>query len=284
MEIVVGKLAGFCFGVNNAITKVTELIKNEKDLYCLGELVHNRQVVESLEGQGITTVENIDEVPEGAKLIIRAHGIPPIIYQKAKENKNEIFDYTCPKVLKTHDDVLKHKKEHYIFICGVKNHPEVVATQGFSGQNSYVIETDEDLIQAILKFKQSKMNKIYMISQTTFSLKKFNNFVEKISEELKEYPIEINNSICASTRTRQEEAEQISKKVDYMIIIGGKNSSNTKKLYEIAKENTTSIHIQTKEQLDLEEIKKYKKIGITAGASTPKENVQEIVDILEGIK
>lgn len=284
MEIVVGKLAGFCFGVNNAITKVTELIKNEKDLYCLGELVHNRQVVESLEGQGITTVENIDEVPEGAKLIIRAHGIPPIIYQKAKENKNEIFDYTCPKVLKTHDDVLKHKKEHYIFICGVKNHPEVVATQGFSGQNSYVIEIDEDLIQAILKFKQSKMNKIYMISQTTFSLKKFNNFVEKISEELKEYPIEINNSICASTRTRQEEAEQISKKVDYMIIIGGKNSSNTKKLYEIAKENTTSIHIQTKEQLDLEEIKKYKKIGITAGASTPKENVQEIVDILEGIK
>lgn len=284
MEIVVGKLAGFCFGVNNAITKVTELIKNEKDLYCLGELVHNRQVVESLEEQGITTVENIDEVPEGAKLIIRAHGIPPIIYQKAKENKNEIFDYTCPKVLKTHDDVLEHKKEYYIFICGVKNHPEVVATQGFSGQNSYVIETEEDLIQAILKFKQSKMNKIYMISQTTFSLKKFNNFVEKISEELKEYPIEINNSICASTRTRQEEAEQISKKVDYMIIIGGKNSSNTKKLYEIAKENTTSIHIQTKEQLDLEEIKKYKKIGITAGASTPKENVQEIVDILEGIK
>jgi 4-hydroxy-3-methylbut-2-enyl diphosphate reductase len=284
MEIVVGKLAGFCFGVNNAVTKTSELIKKEKNLYCLGELVHNRQVVESLEKQGITTVENIDEVPKEAKIIIRAHGIPPIIYEKAKQNKNEIYDYTCPKVLKTHDDVIEHKNEYYIFICGVKNHPEVTATQGFSGENSYVIETEEDLNKAILEFKQSKMNKIYIISQTTFSLKKFNNFVEKISEELKEYSIKVNNSICASTRTRQEEAEEISKKVDYMIIIGGKNSSNTKKLYEIARENTKSIHIQTKEQLNLEEIKKYMKIGITAGASTPKENVQEIVDILEGIK
>lgn len=284
MEIIVGKLAGFCFGVNNAVTKASELVKKETNLYCLGELVHNRQVVDSFEQKGVTTVENIDEVPQGAKLIIRSHGISPEIYQKAKQNQNEIYDYTCPKVLKTHYDVEEHKKESYIFICGVKNHPEVVATQGFSGENSYVIENEEDLNQAILKFKQSKMKKIYIISQTTFLLKKFNEFTQTISEKLKEYPIEINNSICASTRTRQEETEEMSKNVDYMIIIGGKNSSNTKKLYEIAKENTKSIHIQTKEQLDLEEIKKYAKIGITAGASTPKENVQEIVDILEGIK
>lgn len=284
MEIVVGKLAGFCFGVNNAVTKATQIVKNEKNLYCLGELVHNRQIVDNLEKQGMITVENIEEVPLGAKLIIRAHGAEPEIYKKAKENQNEIHDYTCPKVLKTHDDVEKHKKESYIFICGVKNHPEIVATQGFSGENSYIIETEEDINQAIIKFKQSKMDKIYIISQTTFSLKKFNEFVEKISKELKEYTIKINNSICASTKSRQEEAEQISQNVDYMIIIGGKNSSNTKKLYEIAKENTTSIHIQTKEQLNLDEIKKYKKIGITAGSSTPKESIQEIVDILEGIK
>lgn len=284
MEIIVGKSAGFCFGVNNAVTKVAKLIKEEKLVYCLGELVHNRQIIEGLEKEGLVTLDNIKEVPKGAKLIIRAHGEPPESYKKAEKNQNKIYDYTCPKVIKTHEDVEKNKKESYIFIIGVKKHPEAIATKGFSGKNSYIVETKEDIKEAIQNFQKSKLKKLYIIAQTTFSLKKFNNLVEEISEELKDYEIEVNNSICASTRIRQEEAEKISKKVDYMIIIGGENSSNTKKLYDIAKENCTSIHIQTKEQLNLEEIKTYKKIGITAGASTPKETVQEIVDILEGIK
>ncbi len=284
MEIIVGKLAGFCFGVNNAVTKTEELLKKENNIYCLGELVHNKQIIENLERQGLTTIENINEAPKGSKIIIRAHGAEPKIYVQAQENGNKIYDYTCPKVIKTHEDVEENKEERYIFIVGVKNHPEIIATKGFSGDNSYVIETIEDIQEAIIKFKESNLKKIYIISQTTFSLKKFNEYVEKISEELKEYDIKINNSICASTKTRQEEAEEISKQVDYMIIIGGENSSNTKKLYEIANQNTKSIHIQTKEQLNIDEIKKYKKVGVTAGSSTPKEKVEEIVNILKGIK
>lgn len=284
MEIIVGKLAGFCFGVNNAVTKTEELLKKENNIYCLGELVHNKQIIENLERQGLTTIENINEAPKGSKIIIRAHGAEPKIYVQAQENGNKIYDYTCPKVIKTHEDVEENKEERYIFIVGVKNHPEIIATKGFSGDNSYAIETIEDIQEAIIKFKESNLKKIYIISQTTFSLKKFNEYVEKISEELKEYDIKINNSICASTKTRQEEAEEISKQVDYMIIIGGENSSNTKKLYEIANQNTKSIHIQTKEQLNIDEIKKYKKVGVTAGSSTPKEKVEEIVNILKGIK
>lgn len=284
MEVIVGKMAGFCFGVNNAVTKAEELLKRENNVYCLGELVHNRQIIENLEKQGLTTIENISQVPKEAKIVIRAHGAEPKIYVQARENRNIVYDYTCPKVIKTHEDVEENKKERYIFIIGVKNHPEVVATKGFSGENSYVIETIEDIEEAIIKIKATKFKKIYIISQTTFSLKKFNEYVDKISEELKEYDIKINNSICASTRARQEEAEEISKKVEYMIIIGGENSSNTKKLYEIANQNTKSIHIQTKEQLNINEIKKYNKIGVTAGSSTPKEKVDEIVNILKGIK
>lgn len=284
MEIIVGKSAGFCFGVNNAVTKTKELIKKEKNIYCLGELIHNKQVIENLEKEGLVTIENIKEAPKGANLIIRAHGEPPKTYLEAQKNKNKIHDYTCPKVIKTHEDVEKNKKENYIFIIGIKGHPEVIATKGFSGENSYIIETEQDIEEAILKFKQSTLNKAYIIVQTTFSVKKFNNIVEKIKDKLKEYKVQVNNSICTSTRTRQEETEEISKKVDYMIIIGGENSSNTKKLYDISKENVASIHIQAKEQLNLEEIKKYKKIGITAGASTPKEKIEEIVEILEGIK
>lgn len=146
-----------------------------------------------------------------------------------------------------------------------------------------VIQEKEELDQAIENFKKSGINRLYVIAQTTFSMEKFEAYADFISNKLKEYDVTINNTICDSTRLRQEEVEKMSKTVEYMIIIGGKNSANTQKLYNIAIKNCPSIHIQTKDDLNIEEIKKYNKIGISAGASTPKESIEEVVEMLERI-
>lgn len=284
MEIIVGKLSGFCFGVNNAVTKTLQLVEKQEPIYCLGELVHNKRVISKLEQQGLIIVNNVEDSKKGSKLIIRAHGVPPEIYKLAEKNENKVFDFTCPMVSKIHEQVKEKQKNNYIFILGEKNHPEVIGTKGFSGKNSFIIQTEEDINNAITEFKKSDFNRLYIVAQTTFSVSKFDNIVSDILEKLKDYKIEVNKSICDSTKNRQAETEQLSKNVEYMIIIGGKNSANTIKLYEIAKKNCTSIHIENKEELDLKQIKKYKKIGITAGASTPKENIQEVVQILEEIK
>lgn len=283
MEIIVGELSGFCFGVNNAVSKTEEILKNENEIYCLGELVHNRQVIEKLEKRGLKIIEKIESVPNKSRLILRAHGVPPKVYNMVKEKEIKLYDFTCPKVLKIHEEVSKAKEESYIFIIGEKNHPEVIGTKGFSGEKSFVIQSKEDIEEAIKSLKESKLKKLYIVVQTTFSVQKYNEIMLDVSEKLKEYEIEINKSICDSTRLRQEETTKISKTVDYMIIVGGKNSSNTKKLYDIAQSNCQSTHIQTKEELNLEKIKKYKKIGITAGASTPKESIKEVVELLERI-
>ncbi len=276
MEVVVGKLSGFCFGVNNAINKTEELLKLEKNIYCLGEIIHNKQVIDKLKNEGIKFIEKIEEAANGCKLIIRAHGVAPEVYKKAKEKNIQLFDFTCPKVLKLHEQVNDVKKDSYIFLIGEKEHPEIIGTQGFAGRNISIIQDENDIDIAIKKLQSSHMKKLYIVAQTTASVQKFNMYTEKILEQINDVDIEINKSICDSTRLRQEEAEKISKKVDYMIIIGGKNSSNTQKLYSIAKENCESIHIQTKEDLDIEKIKKYSKIGITAGASTPKEIIKNV--------
>lgn len=284
MEIVVGQLSGFCFGVNNAVTKALELTKNKGNTYCLGELVHNKGIINNLTKQGFKTINDVKEAPRGSKLVIRAHGVSPEIYEKAKRNQNEIFDFTCPAVMKIHKQVEEKRKNSYIFVLGEKKHAEVIGTKGFCGENSFVIETREDIEEAIRQLKNSNLKKLYIIAQTTFSVVRFDEIVKVISEQLKGYEIEINKSICASTQNRQAEAEEMSKKVDFMIIIGGKNSANTIKLYEVSKQNCPSIHVENKDELNLEEIKKYNKIGITAGASTPKDDIQELVQILEEIK
>ncbi len=284
MEIIVGQLSGFCFGVNNAVTKALELIENKENVYCLGELIHNKGINANLEKHGVKIVEKIEEVPCGAKLIIRAHGVPPEVYEKARNNQNELYDYTCPNVIKIHNQIEEKRQNNYIFILGGKKHPETIGHKGFSRDKSFIIETEDDIEEAISRLKNSKMKSLYIVAQTTFSVTKFEKIVNEISKKLNGYEIEINKSICAATQNRQAEAEELSKKVDYMIIIGGKNSANTIKLYEISKQNCPSIHIENKDELNLEEIKKYNKIGITAGASTPKENIQEVLQILEEIK
>lgn len=278
MKIIIGKTSGFCAGVKNAVANAEKEIQNaDKKIHCLGELVHNKQVIQKLEKQGLETIENIEQAIE--KTIIRAHGVPKEVYEKAYSKGIELVDLTCPKVLKIHKIAEEYnKKNYFIILVGVENHPESIGTISFCGENSYMIRDKEDIKQAYQKLKQSKLKKVLVIAQTTYNIKKFEEIVEELNNLLGNgYEIEVKNTICAATRLRQEETEKISKEVDCMIIVGGKNSSNTKKLYDIAKINCPKVELaETIKDLDIETIKLFNNIGIMAGASTPNESVEEI--------
>ena len=281
MEIILGKTAGFCYGVKNAVTNTEEILKNQKETYCLGELVHNGEVIKRLENMGLKIVDNIEDSSD--RVIIRAHGIPKDIYEKAKEMNIEVLDYTCPKVLKIHEIAEEYaKKGYYIFLFGGKNHPESIGTISFCGQNSYLIETKEEIEVAMKSFADSKIKKLLIIVQTTFSMDKFMEYSNIVKESISDdIDIEIKNTICNATKIRQEETEKISKMVDCMIIIGGKNSSNTKKLYDIANENCINTFIiETKNELNLNQLDNFNKIGIMAGASTPKDSIDDVINVI----
>lgn len=286
MEIIVGKTAGFCYGVKRAIDGVKEESKNNK-LFCIGEIVHNRQVIEDLQNKGVNFVEDISKVHDAkSKVAIRAHGVKKEIYEIANKNKIDIIDYTCPNVLRIHEIAKEYaEKGFYIILCGKKEHPENVGTISYCGKNYSVIQDEKELKEALKRFEKTKIKKLLVISQTTFSLKKFTLIEQTIKEELKdEENIIIKNTICRATELRQKETEELSKKVDLMIIIGGKNSSNTIKLYEIAQKYCeNSICIETADELQIEKISKYEKIGIMAGASTPKESIDNVIKKLEKV-
>ena len=283
MKIIIGKTSGFCGGVLNAVSKTEQELEKEKGktIYCLGELVHNKQVVEKLEKQGLKVIEDIEEA--NRKTIIRAHGVPQEVYEKANHKGIEIIDLTCPKVLKIHNTGEEYAKNvYFIVLVGVEEHPETIGTISFCGENSCLIRNKEDIAETIGKILKSNIKKILILVQTTYSLQKFEEIVEELQQKLSaEYEICIQNTICSATKLRQEETEKISKQVDAMIIVGGKNSSNTKKLYDIAKINCkNSFLVETVKDLDVEDMKHFKIIGIMAGASTPNESVEEIKNTL----
>ena len=283
MEIIIGKTSGFCSGVKNAIIKTElELDKNKNQIDCLGELVHNKQVIKKLEEKGLNIIEDIRQAQN--KVIIRAHGVSKSIYEIAREQDIKLIDLTCPKVLKIHDMIEKYvEQQYYIILVGVQNHPEVVGTMSFGKQQISLISEESEIKKALNEIEKSKLYNILIIAQTTYSLKKFEKIVQIIKNQIGDkYKIEIKNTICPATKLRQEETEKISKNVELMIIVGGKNSSNTKKLYDISEINCKkTILVENAEELNINEIKKYNKIGIMAGASTPNESIEEIVKILE---
>ena len=283
MEIIVGKTAGFCFGVANAVNKTQEQLKANGETYCLGELVHNKQVIKDLEDSGLICIEKIEDARKN--VIIRAHGEKKETYDKAKKLGLDLIDLTCPKVIKIHKIAEEYvAKDYYIFLIGSKKHPEIIGTISYCGDNSNIIENEEDIKIALQDLYKSELKKVVVLAQTTFSLDKFNKIVDLILEELnnKNIELEIRKTICDATRLRQEETRQMSSEVDMMIIIGGKHSSNTNKLYEIANKNCdNAILIENHDELDLEEVKKYKKIGIMAGASTPQKSINLLVEMLK---
>lgn len=283
MEIVIGKTAGFCAGVNYAVKMAEENIKNEK-IYCLGELVHNGQVINKLEKKGMITVDDIEKVPNNSKVIFRAHGEPEIIYKKAKEKGLEIIDLTCGRVKLIHDKVQKEKDKSFIIIVGKAKHPEVIGIKGFAGENSYIIENEDDILDSYMKYEKNKTGRVFVVSQTTFSSEKFDKLRKEIETNFIEADVIVDKTICDATEKRQKETREIAKDFHTMIIIGGKNSSNTRELVNVAKEECENVYsIETAEELKKIDFSNIDKVGIMAGASTPKESITEIEEFLKGV-
>lgn len=284
MELIVGKYAGMCEGVNYAVKKAKEIVKENKKIYCLGELVHNSQVISELEKDGMITVQDIEEIPNDSKVIFRTHGVPKEIYEKANKKGLEIYDLTCGNVRAIHMKVEKEKRKSFIIIVGNANHPEVIGIKGFAGANSYVIEDADEILDAYIEYEKTKMEYVYVVSQTTFSSKKFDTIANELKENFAETIVIVDKTICSATDKRQDETREISKKATNTVIIGGKNSSNTQKLLEIAKENCKKVYFaQTQKDLKEIDFANEEKVGIMAGASTPKEVVDDIIEFFNKI-
>lgn len=285
MKIILGKNAGFCYGVKKAVEESEKLAKNNDRIYCLGELVHNKQVIDSLIKKGLIFVESLEEIKKekNSKVIIRAHGVEKQIYERAEKEKITLIDNTCSNVLKIHKIVEDYaKKGYYILLTGLKDHPENIGTISYCGKYFCLIEDENDIQEAIKSIKNSRKKDILLISQTTYSISKFESITKTLQNKLKTgYNLIIKNTICQSTELRQKETEEISKKVDMMIIIGGKNSSNTRKLYEIANKNCkNTICVETKEEIVNNLFTNVNTIGVMAGASTPQKSIDEIIEII----
>ncbi len=282
MEIILGKTAGFCGGVLNSVTKAQKYVLENDKVYCLGELVHNQQVVDKLKAEGLVFINSLDEVEDGSKVIIRAHGVPKDVYDKAKKRNIELYDLTCPKVLKIHNEAINYVNDgYYIVLIAHKDHPEVLGTISFCGSDSFIVEKLEDINNCIESIKKSLKKKVAILAQTTYSVDLFHEISELIKNKLgNNYDILINNTICNATELRQKEVKEMAEDVEAMIIIGGKNSSNTQKLFNISFEKCPNSYlIETVDELN-ENIGKFKKVGVMAGASTPKESIDEVIDYL----
>ncbi len=283
MDIIIGKSAGFCYGVKRAVESAENDIKNATEkIYCLGEIVHNKEVVNGLKDKGINFIEDISEAD--STTIIRAHGVTKQVYKTAEEKGISLKDYTCPNVIKIHRIAEEYaSKDYYILLFGSKKHPENIGTISYCGDKYIVIENEDDVFNAIDVINNWNIKKVLVISQTTFKLEDFIVYSEILQNELsKDTEIIIKNTICKATEIRQLETEEISKIVDVMIIIGGKNSSNTKKLYDIAKENCEKTFcIETKEEILDTNFSIFEKIGIMAGASTPQKSIDEVCELLK---
>ena len=274
MEVTLAKTAGFCFGVKRAVDKVYELADKEDKVYTFGPIIHNEEVVRDLESKGVQVLNSSDELKEVTDgiVVIRSHGVPKEVYQLMEEKQIRYADATCPFVRKIHKLVEKHSREgRRIVIIGNDHHPEVEGIKGWCLTPPIVISTTEEA--GNLPISQSEP--ICVVSQTTFNYNKFKDIVEIL--EKKRYDRIVLNTICSATEERQEEAVRLASQVDAMIVIGGKTSSNTQKLFEIcsnACENT--YYIQTLVDLDIKPFQSFRHVGITAGASTPNKIIEEV--------
>lgn len=282
MEVILGKTAGFCGGVKRAVEETKKELEKKAPLYCLGDLVHNKEVMEELTKKGLTVIQDIKQAND--KVIMRAHGVSKQIYEQAKQKKIQVIDLTCPKVLHIHEQAEYYaQKQYYLFYIGEKGHPESIGTESFCGKHYSLIETEKDILQAIEQFKESKLTKVFIFSQTTFHLEKFHFYCKQLKEkiELFGYPnlvLKIENTICDATRFRQEETSSLAKQVNTMIILGGKHSSNTNKLYEIAKQQCSNvIYIEKVTELTKKSFSKQGTIGVMAGASTSRESIENLL-------
>lgn len=281
MEVVVADHSGFCFGVERAIsTTFAKLNDNDskKNIYSLGPLIHNQQVVKDLQNYGVRVANNLNDITDNSIVIIRSHGVSKQVYELASKKNFEIIDATCPFVRKIQDIVEEYSKKNYsIAIIGNSEHPEVIGINGWCDNQAYIIKTKDDAE------KMPLVEKLCVVVQTTMPVKLYYELSEILGKKAKQ--IVKFNTICSATKHRQESAQKLANEVDAIIVVGGYHSSNTLKLVEICKRQrpNTTFHIETVEELAIDRLKNHETVGVTAGASTPKWIIDQVVEKLKKI-
>ncbi len=280
-KIIIAKHAGFCWGVKRAVNMAVEAAKRDGVVYSLGELIHNPQEIKRLEKLGVLVAKSISDIPDGATVIIRSHGVPPQTISRLRERKLRLVDATCPFVKDVHEKAQSLESENYpVCILGNGLHPEVIGIAGYV-KDPIIVESYEDIE------KLPHFGRLGVVCQTTLSTEFFAKAISTLANKVKE--LKVYNTICKATKIRQEEAKRLASKVDVMLIVGGKNSSNTTKLYLLSKKiNLKSFHIDAPDEIDINWFKGVETVGITAGASTPQWVIDEVLrrveDILGGKK
>jgi (E)-4-hydroxy-3-methyl-but-2-enyl pyrophosphate reductase len=262
MEVILAEKAGFCFGVQRAINTAFKAA-GEGRVFCLGPLIHNPQEVSRLRKAGVETVEDFSELRPGDSLIIRSHGVPPAVLARARDKGLTIIDLTCPFVAKAQQHAQSLDREGYrVVVVGEKKHPEVQSILGYAGENAVVVERPEDLDQLDLQ------GRLGVVAQTTQSYGNFSGIVLellRLSKELKVF-----NTICSSTKERQDATRVLASRVDVMIVVGGRNSANTSRLVSLSREaGKPTYHVEVVDEIRSEWLKGVRTVGVTAGASTP---------------
>ena len=276
MNVELAKTAGFCFGVKRAVDTVYQQIEQYRGekIFTYGPIIHNEEVIKDLRSHGVEVLNDEEELKtaDADVVVIRSHGVAKYIYDILEERGITCVDATCPFVKKIHKIVAEKSAEgSYIVIVGNGEHPEVQGIRGWAGEQVTVVQTPEDAERFELPDKDQK---VCIVAQTTFNYNKFKELVEIISK--KRYDIVVLNTICNATKERQTEARQIAARVDAMVVIGDKRSSNTQKLFEICKEEClNTYYIQTLDDLDINQLRSVESVGITAGASTPNKIIEE---------
>ncbi len=279
MEIKLAKTAGFCFGVNRAVQKVYNLLDEGKRVATLGPIIHNTEMVNELKSRGAVTVDDPEDTPVGATLVVRSHGVSRSVMDKVVELGIDCCDATCPFVSKIHKIVAGADEavNQSVFIAGDSNHPEVQGIMGHASISCYTYKNNDQLIELLENIPPEKYNNAIFVAQTTFSEKEWKKCFKTIKKVCTNP--KIFDTICSATHSRQAEAENLAAESDLMIIIGDKKSSNTAKLYELcSKACPDTLWIQTAQDLSSERLSNARTIGVTAGASTPARIIKEVLD------
>lgn len=274
--MITAATAGFCFGVKRAVEMVYGQLDGGR-VYTYGPIIHNEEVVKDLEKKGVLVLNGPEDIRKAAPgtVVIRAHGVPEEIYECIKSAGHTLVDATCPFVLKIHKIVREAaKRGEYVIIVGDGAHPEIQGIKSCVPDKSTVI-ADEKEAEFFVKNSPERDERLCIVAQTTYNFNKFKDIVEIFRKN--SYYVNVLNTICSATEERQSEAADIADKVDAVIVIGGKNSSNTQKLYEICKSRCAdTFYIQTLADMDFDRLKGCLRVGITAGASTPNNIIEEV--------
>jgi 4-hydroxy-3-methylbut-2-enyl diphosphate reductase len=277
MEIKIAKHAGFCFGVRRAVDMAKKALESGQRVYCLGSLIHNQQVIEKLEKEGLVMVKDQTKIPAGSVFLVRSHGIDPIIVAGVVAQGGKILDATCPFVRRAQLVAKKfHEEDYDVIICGDPAHAEVIGINAWAENSAKIIHDANEVKN--LKFKGT----VGVLSQTTQKKELLDSVVAELLKKTKHLVIE--NTICLDSSTKQGEVSALAKEVELMIVIGGKNSSNTGKLVQLSEaQKTSTYHIEIAEELKPEWFKNIKIVGIAAGASTAQFLIDDVVDKIKSL-